>query len=760
MELKRVIREWKLWLALALLLLGNIFCFYQEQKTTYGSVAAYADGSTEELLEEYRALLAQYETMEPSEALADCEAKIAEYETTGNFDVEYYTRKEYVQPYLKYFAEYPAYLEKVQENAKTLGVLSLFSKQGSFSQRNLRKTSKDFLPLEDVSLQMDQYLGVEALIQYPGAEYLIMIWILLLIKVLTADIGSGLQEVVFTTPNGRWRLAVKRLLIFCAAVLFAAVLLYGETVLLAENFFGTFPGDAAAQSVQSLGQLAEKITVREFLLQFLGIKLGGMVLIGLVLWMVLLSANSFLEGLLVIGLVFAGEYVCYALLPIQSVFNILKYINLFTYLNASGLYMPYLNVNLFGYPVHNRTLAVAALPVLIIAGSAVQLCRMSLKTHWKRGWLAGWIDRLRAKTDRVLSSAVVGVSEWYKAFVIKKGFLILLLLCIVVFSVWPVFGKVPTYTKSTFELMLEEWEGPVGAESDAKIAVEVADIDRAYAEYAEKEEAYRNGSLSDYEYDIETALMNGVNNRYTAVQDVLGRVEQLKQLQSRGITGWLLNYHYVMALFLDENSQKWVGLLGIVFVVLFCGGIYAEEWDTGTIELLRGTKKGRLELALRKERLATLLAFVTFLLIYGTEFYSVMRTYGVTGLNAPMQSVIWFYNSDWHLCIWQYLLVIGALRFLLLWTAAQVTLLISVLIRKSILSTAVSVLFVAGTSAIWCAGVDIFDRVSLARYAIVVWRLQEGGFCGIAPFLPYLVIFLIGVGCAVLAGTVWIRNRK
>ena len=115
MELKRVIREWKLWLALALLLLGNIFCFYQEQKTTYGSVAAYADGSTEELLEEYRALLAQYETMEPSEALADCEAKIAEYETTGNFDVEYYTRKEYVQPYLKYFAEYPAYLEKVQD---------------------------------------------------------------------------------------------------------------------------------------------------------------------------------------------------------------------------------------------------------------------------------------------------------------------------------------------------------------------------------------------------------------------------------------------------------------------------------------------------------------------------------------------------------------------------------------------------------------------------------------------------------------------
>ena len=90
--------------------------------------------------------------------------------------------------------------------------------------------------------------------------------------------------------------------------------------------------------------------------------------------------------------------------------------------------------------------------------------------------------------------------------------------------------------------------------------------------------------------------MNGVNNRYTAVQDVLGRVEQLKQLQSRGITGWLLNYHYVMALFLDENSQKWVGLLGIVFVVLFCGGIYAEEWDTGTIELLRGTKKGHTRL--------------------------------------------------------------------------------------------------------------------------------------------------------------------
>lgn len=221
-----------------------------------------------------------------------------------------------------------------------------------------------------------------------------------------------------------------------------------------------------------------------------------------------------------------------------------------------------------------------------------------------------------------------------------------------------------------------------------------------------------------------------------------------------------MNYHYVMALFLDENTQKWVGLLGIVFVVLFCGGIYAEEWDTGAGELLRVSKKGRLELAFRKERLATLLTLMTFLLIYGTEFYSVMRTYGVTGLKAPIQSVMWFYNSDWHLCMWQYLFLIAALRFLLLWTTAQVTLLLSVMIRRSILSTAVSVLLVAGTSALWCAGVDFLEELSLARYAIVVWRLQEGGFCGIAPFLPYLVILLIGIGCAVLAGTVWIRNRK
>ena len=74
------------------------------------------------------------------------------------------------------------------------------------------------------------------------------------------------------------------------------------------------------------------------------------------------------------------EYALFTFLPVQSILNHFKYLNLFSYVHTSSLYTEYLNINLFGFPVGNRRMMLILLPVLLIL--FVYLCvRMQTKRY-------------------------------------------------------------------------------------------------------------------------------------------------------------------------------------------------------------------------------------------------------------------------------------------------------------------------------------------------------------------------------------------
>ncbi len=90
------------------------------------------------------------------------------------------------------------------------------------------------------------------------------------------------------------------------------------------------------------------------------------------------------------------EYLCYTLIPAQSVFSILRSVNVFSYVFSVPLYTQYENINFFSYPVGQRALLLTLLAdgvAIFSAGGFAQsaawaalsvLALFAARRHWCR----------------------------------------------------------------------------------------------------------------------------------------------------------------------------------------------------------------------------------------------------------------------------------------------------------------------------------------------------------------------------------------
>lgn len=761
LEWRRILRNRKLWGLLLTALAVNLILFFRTQDNVYGTIAGYLDTDTHALFSEYDRQLGIYKKEDAQAAWESCEENVRGMEMAQVWNTEYYISKYFMLPYLEYLAGYPEYLEQVQNNARTLGALAIFSREGSFSEKNLEVTAEDFRLLQGVEPEAGNYLGLEALLEYRAADFLLLLVLLFVCWEMLAERKLGLWGIVHGTPGGRLRLALQRCAIFFVLTVVFAALFYGTTIAGAQVYFGSPPLQAPAQSIPELEQLPVRMSVGEFLIQFYAVKILGMMLIALVMWIAMASVNNMVLGMAAAGLVVAGEYVLFALLPVQSIFNVVKYVNLLSYFYVDRFYENYLNMNILNNAVNNRRLLLGMLPVLLVAGYGLQAYRLSVKRPEKGySWVLRAADYIKKKLDRILCKIYGAGIEWFKILVTNKGAILFVVFSVIVLQLYPIFGDIPPASKSTIEYMLEEWEGPITEDTLSGIAQERNEIEQEYDNYAGIVTAYEQGETTEEELWIATQLMSGVDARSEALADVEERSADLLQLEEEsGIRAWLLNYRYIVALFLNNESQYWNGLLALLFVLLLVCSLYAGEWESNAVYVLRGTIKGRKRLVLRKQCCTLAIAFLVWIVLYGAEFRYTTRLYGMYGLDAPIQAVKWFRSSDWRLTIRQFLGLIYALRLLVLWTAAQAGLVVSACAKKVSLAAIGGIFLVIAPSALWSVGVSAFGFISLARLLAAVEVFDGSFFQGFAPFLNYLIAFAVGVACCVISSRMWIRTR-
>lgn len=619
---------------------------------------------------------------------------------------------------IEYLAGYSDYLRGIQSQAELQSQTSLFGKAGSFSRRNLKKTADDFAGILGVRVELGSSAAITGWLDFENeiGDYLHLLAIVILVMAFLEERRRGLWPLVRSLRGGRARLGLTRLAILLLGSVLVTALFTLSPLLLSLAVRGGW-GDLSRplQSVPAFGACPVDVTVSGWLVRFLALKVLAGVFMGLLVWCLLGSLNSAQSSVSVLGAALAVEFVLYELLPVQSVFNGLKYFNIFSYVHTSALYTEYLNVDLFGFPAGIRGIALTGIAVL---GTALAVLAVLTQARKKPEGGRDLLGRAAAPVERALDGlrsrlSLLGWEGW-KHLVFQYG---ILLLAVAVFAAGKLSfiqakgrGQDPMYLA-----YMEELQGPVDAGTDDYIA-------RA------RESAERNGSAD---------LLFTLDKVEARINDLRERARQ------GGYDPWVVDsepYDWVYGQDSVER-QRLNYAVAVLLVSVLAASLWAYERQSGVPALLRSTPKGRGALLRRKALAAASLALVLWGAMTFLELKKGFLRLEPQGLSAPVQNLDALAGFPLNVTCGQYLAILYGVRLLMLICVAEAAMCVGALcptVRTSYVAAAA----VLGLPALLTAlGAELFKWVSPVvpvSSAELLWGLGSGRLLCVLPWLACL----------------------
>jgi hypothetical protein len=627
-----------------------------------------------------------------------------------------------LQRQISHLDGYNEYLAEIQSRAELQSQVSIFGKQGSFSLRNLAQTAKDFETILDVEVEFGGSQGIVRWLDFELGDYFHLIAIIVIVLSFLEERRRGLWPAIRTTWGGRGRLGLTRAAILLAGSA-AATLLYSVLPFLLSMALHGGWGDLtrSLQSVESFGTCPLRISILEWLVQFFAVKILAGTLIGLLLWCVLGSIANPQFSISVLGVTLAAEYALYTFLPIQSALNGLKYFNIFAYVHTATLYTQYLNVDLFGFAVGIRQLALWGIAVFGVLFAAWALLTQSRRRpEGNRDVLSRISVPMNRVLDIIRTRFTIGGWEGYKTLVFQYGVFLLALVYLA--------GGQLTYFYAVSE-PIDQWysdyindmEGPVDSSTDSYLA-------RA------RSSAERSGDAPQL---------------LSALDQVEARVEVLRsRAEQGGYTPWIVNDFSYDIVYGPQSvsKQRFNGAVAVLLTALLAAPLWAFERQAGVAVMLRSTPRGRGRLLRRKAAMAALLAGFVWDCVYIRELWTFLDWLpNPDTLAASVQNIDALSVFPVTVTLGQYLALLYALRLLMLIGVAEAALAIGLFcpnVRTSYIASAAVLGFPALLAAL---GAEMFKWVSPvvpAASAELLWGLGSGSFLCLLPWVVWLFVVL------------------
>lgn len=660
---------------------------------------------------------------------------------------------------LGHIAGFDDYLRSVEERAKQLGTFTIFAKPGSFAARNIEKTARDFARLDGIDLSVGRDDAVISFFSYG-----LMDWFLVLLMVLAAmsfldERQTGLWNTVYASPGGRERLALKRVGALALAALLATAALYG-TVLLAG--FAIYGGAGelgrAAQSVELLGLLPVRATLGGVLARFFLLRVLTAFTVGLFLWLLLSAANTSVRWMIVgTAAFFSVEYYLYTFLPDQSILQVLKYLNIFSYVDLATLYTKYLNLNIFGRPVNIRALvAVSCGPLALMLGGGCVALQRHMRPRLTRTPFAGIGRILGGGLDRLRSCLSLTGFECRKLFITQGGALILAAF------VWLASGmdyQVHISRTEADDLSLE-LQGEI---TDATLeALETMDdaIDQVFATSQEYQKMVDEG-IMDFEtlYDFNLKYSN-TQAEQVGLHTVMSKVDRLLEESERlGARLWLLDELPFRNIYGSEADGIRISLNLLTLLILsllLAGFISMEQTSTGLQHIIHASPRGRMSLLGRKYVLAAVSTVLLWAVPTFFEIKTLLSSIDHATLSAPIQSLTFLEKFTWTIPIGTYLAILYLGRLLSLLSCAFITLWLSSLSRKPQYACLIVCVILVVPTLLWnYLNMDLLRSLSVARLtdmeALIASHVGEPQ----SAIFSVCILFILGAACAALTFRRW-----
>lgn len=637
---------------------------------------------------------------------------------------------------INYLAGYADYLDNVQSQAEIQSKSNLFGKEGSFSRRNLAKTAEEFDALRGVEAEFGSNRGMERWLSFELGDYFHLIAIMLIVLAFLEERKNGLWPIVRSTRGGRVNLALSRIGILLVGSVIAALLFQAAPFVLSLSINGGWNDlGRSLQSLKSFKTCTLQLSVGQWLVQYFVLKSLCGVLIGLLLWCLLGSISNIQFSLSVLGVVIVGEYILYELLPVQSILNPLKYFNIFAYVHTFTLYTEYLNVDLLGFPVGIRELAITAMAVLgaALAVFAV-LIQRNRRPEGNRDFLSHISVHINRGLDFLRRCFSIGAWEVYKSLTFQYGVIVLLVIFLASGQLSFIFYNPPSQDLWYLDYV-RDMEGPLNESADAYIA-----------------HAWESIPTDGEDTDALTSALSRVEYR----------VEQLRQrAESGGYEPWMLEDSIYDQTYghQSQDLQRLNAAAALIFAAFCCAGLFAFERQSGVVPMVRSTRQGRGGLFRRKAILTAVFVIFVWATVYMRELFTFIEWHQPGSLAAPVQNIDALADFPVVLTLTQYLVLLYVIRLVMLLCVGFVVLLISCHSPNVQTAYLISAAILGVPALLTVLGVDILKWVSPlipVSSAELLWGLGSGNLICI---LPWILWMGCGVTALCLCRRRWDRGR-
>lgn len=644
-------------------------------------------------------------------------------------------KEEYTLKQNEHVEEYGKYIDNILEQRDTLLGISIFQDVDSYSYKNIIKTGNDYSKMADVTLCEGDYQSVESVLEFGLVEVFFAFFAVIVVWNFFEDEKKGLKTIIYSTYEGRYKLAFRRIGILSIStvmfVLFVYILLFGVSILV---YGKPDTLSAPVQSMMCRKTFTGEVNIWIYFLIFMAEHILKTICFGMFVWMIMcFHKNKIISiGILLIVLIIEGV-LCFKI-PSQSTFVFFKYINIFRLIYSTGILDSYLNISIFGAPVGVINAYYIFVLVFMLVSSAICI----LISHFKRTIsvnnkieirIAGIIDAITRSIHRFLARMNIFQMEIYKILINQKG--------IFIFAIWIILLFSQVDTNNVFLM------GNKTAMSEI------------YEEYS----GVDDGRLREY-YKVNYDELN--NYQILKIKEQLSYMDKVKIEQD--IDVWFIDqkpYNVLWSengLYLETEyeKQEMYGVLTVSLIILLLSNLFMYDNNCGLKKVIHSTVKGREKIFNLKVCVVLLTVFVVCLIVYGTELYEINSIYPMTSLNAPIQSVSCMEKFPYEISILGYLIFVELIHLLCSIAIAF----ISIAIKECIgnikgLFMAVAILIAPGILKI--LGFEWGKNISVIQPMIFVESYADYGFW--YAFVQVIVLIIASILSLVYLRIKWCRSR-
>ena len=447
----------------------------------------------------------------------------------------------------------------------------------------------------------------------------------------------------------------------------------------------------------------------------------------------------------------------YILISGNSIFQVLKYINIINFMLVTPIYRYYFNLNIFHYPVNIITgfIVIAGLAILSMAILNISYFSKHDCINVNQIVLPGFISHKK--------KAHTGVTyhELYKILFDNKVILVIFLFIgfQIYISLQP---KTPlTYIDFYYRKYMNALEGQLTEEKLHYIADEQKAFDKAMEKINLLHEQFQNGEISEIQLSYYMQAIQDEFKYIDGFNKMIERLNYIKSYESKdGKSLWFVyerGWYYLSAA--DGNGYTRDisnALKMVVTMIVSLSFVFSIEFSTGMIHIISVYKRGRKDTFHAKVNICIGITTVIFIITYLPEVISAAQQFGLHSMAAPLASLPELKDSIVSGTILRYMITLFLMRYLTAILIMMLILWISTRSGNMMICTVISTLLFAVPLMMHLLGIRLFDKFSLNAFLSGNMLLNPSTDAAALRILLLLAGFLVPIILGILT---YLSNR-